>query len=46
MAKKSKSPKKGKRLAGGKSLGRQKTMRASGGDLTITKPVDKPTPIL
>jgi len=44
MTKKGKAPKKGKNLAGGKTLGKQKTTVAAGGDFNFTHPIDKPTP--
>jgi hypothetical protein len=45
MAKKHKAPKRRKNLADGKTLGELKTLRGSGGgDITITKPIDKPSP--
>ena len=33
-----------KKLASTKALGKQKTMRASGGDISFTKVADKATP--
>jgi hypothetical protein len=45
MATKHKATKKGRKLASSKSLGKMRTLRGSGGgEFTITKPIDKPTP--